>query len=280
MLKKRRDGRLIATIDPFMKIVPYIMETRAGSLNQMQVEVNIAEALKLVREHRSISLFHVVVAAVVRTISQRPAINRFVAGRRIYARNSIDIAFAVKKELTDSGQETVVKVSFSPTDTVFTVSEKIIAAVENAKTGAEKDDDALARIVTSTPRAVIRLFFHIIKFLEYHNALPSFIIKLDPFHSSIFISNLGSLGISSVNHHLYEWGTTSLFLAMGGVEWAAVAEADGKIQSIKVLPLCISCDDRICDGLYYSRSVRLLQKLLKNPSVLKTPPKTVEMDVN
>jgi pyruvate/2-oxoglutarate dehydrogenase complex dihydrolipoamide acyltransferase (E2) component len=279
MLKRRSDGRLIKSLGAFYKIIPYIIETRTSAMNQISIKVDIENTLEFLKKNKDISLFHTLLAAIVRTVSQRPAINRFVAGRRIYARNSIDIAFTVKKRLTDASPETVAKVSFLPSDTIYDVAKKVSENINMAKSDHVKSDDALAELLMKTPRFVARAIFYFLKLLEYYNALPKKIIELDPFHSSTFVSNLGSLGIGSVNHHLYEWGTISFFVTMGRTETIPVAKKDGTIATKRVMPLIISCDDRICDGLYYSRTLKLLEKLIQNPTLLENPPDVVIKDV-
>jgi pyruvate/2-oxoglutarate dehydrogenase complex dihydrolipoamide acyltransferase (E2) component len=248
-------------------------------MNQISVKIDLENTLAYLKKHKDISIFHILLAAIVRTISQRPSINRFVAGRRIYARNSIDISFTVKKQLTDDSDETVAKISFSPKDTLFDVASKIKENVSNAKGDFVKADDSLAEILMKTPRFVMRAIFSFLKILEYYNALPKRLIEIDPFHSSVFVSNLGSIGVSAVNHHLYEWGTTSLFVTMGRIETLPVAKINGEIKVIKVLPLIISCDDRICDGLYYGRSLKMLEKFIKKPALLENAPETVIEDI-
>ena len=221
MFGKRPDGRLIRTLDPLQMIMPYIMKTRTDSMNtyedtfpcepmDLYIKEKEAEGLK-------IGYMHILIAAVVRLIALRPQLNRFIMRNRIYARPKIWISFVVHPTLKDGSTETVIKLCFDGTETIIEIAEKINEAIrkETVLRKGENGTDKLARVLTCVPSFIIRFLVNTIMWMDRHNMLPMFILNLSPFHTSMFVTNLKSLGINHVHHHVYEFGTTGLFLAFG-----------------------------------------------------------------
>ncbi len=280
MFNKRSDGRLLKTLDPFSKIIPFMMETRSGSMNRIDLTIDIEKTYDFLSQNEDITLFHVVLASLVRTISQRPALNRFASGRRLYARNSIDLTFALKRKFADDGEETTVKIRFEPTDTVFDVAKRVDERVALLKDGLMEDDDKLIAFLTKLPRGLTRAVIDTLKWLEYHNMMPKAVIDLDPFHATAFVANHGSIGLTGLDHHLYDWGTNSIFVAMSGVINTPAINRDGSVERKRSVILSVSCDDRICDGYYYGKSAKILKNLIENPTKLAEKPETVVNDID
>ncbi len=281
----RYDGRLIRSLDAFYKFVPFIVKTRVDALVYFDDKLEIDNTEAYMRVHKAlrrnnISFLHVVIAAMVRTISQKPGLNRFVAGQRIYARNEILISLNVKKELKESSPETVVKMKFSPTDTIFDVIEKVNAAI-GANKGAEtaNDADKTTRLFMMCPRLIINFLVSMIKLCDYYGFMPKALNHVSPFHTSIYVTDLGSLGIQPVYHHLYNFGTTSAFIAFGKKQSERVIEKDHSIVEKRYIDLKVAIDERIADGLYYANAFKLFKKLVQNPDRLEIPPESVIEDV-
>jgi hypothetical protein len=217
----RYDGRLIRSLNPFYKIIPYIMKTRSDSQNFFddRFEINKTEAYLRARRNEGaegLSFLHVVIAAMVRTISQKPGINRFIAGQKIYARNEILISLALKKKLLEGSPETTIKLKFEPTDTLSDIASKINSAIEENKNAeASNGTDRTAHIIMLCPGFLVKFLVWFLRTLDYFGFMPRIINKVSPFHTSTFVTDLGSLGIQPVYHHLYEFGTTSVFVAFG-----------------------------------------------------------------
>lgn len=273
----RYDGRLLKKIDPFYKIVPYIMKTRVDSQVHFDNKVYLDKTTKFMRELRSkdikVSFLHIVIAAMVRTVSQKPRINRFVSGRKIYARNEIAISLAVKKDMNENTPETTVKVVFEPTDTIYDVVEKLNKSFEeNTVVDNDNETDKLAKAIMLVPGFLVKFFVGLMNFLDHRGLMPKLFNKLSPFHSSIFITDLGSLGIQPVYHHIYNFGTTSQFMAFGIKNIERKLDKDGNVTMRKYVDLKIVVDERICDGHYYATAFKLFKKLVENPYVLTTPP--------
>lgn len=282
----RYDGRLLRSLDPFYRITPYIMRTRADAQDYFADRIDVGRAEDWLRRkraegHRKLGFLALFVAALVRTISQRPRLNRFVAGRRIYARDEILISFAVKRRLHVDSPETAVKLRFLPTDTVYDVAAAIEAAVSASKDGeAANETDRTARVLMLLPGIVLRLAVWAFRVLDGFGLLPRAIHRASPFHTSAFVTDLGSLGIRPIYHHLYDFGTTSVFLAFGAREREWELDGDGKAVLRKYVGVKVVNDERICDGHYYAHAFKYFLGLFRNPELLERPPAAVVEDVD
>ena len=282
----RYDGRKLRTLDPFYKIIPYIMRSRIDAQNYFEEKIEISKTEDFIIKKRKetgekISFLHVVIAAMVRAISQKPGMNRFVAGQKIYARNEILISFVLKKEFNEESPETTLKVKFEPTDTFMDVVRKVNAAIEeNQGTDTKNDTDKLAKLIMAVPGQLVRFFVWIMRCLDYIGLMPKVINRLSPFHTSVFITNLGSIGIQPVYHHLYDFGTTSIFVAFGIKMKEKVIDSNNEIKTKKYVRLCIVSDERIADGHYFATAFKLYRNLIKNPEILDQPPEHVYEDID
>lgn len=277
MLKKRPDGRLVKTVPPIMKIMPYIMKTRTDSMNMYDdtfaceawdeyIKEKEAEGLKL-------SYMHIFIAGVVRMIAQRPQLNRFIMNGRVYTRKKIYVSFVVHPKLCDGDAETTIKLEFEGTETIQEIAEVINRRIKEETTDrqGENGTDKLAKVLTFVPAPLIRLVVNTLMWMDRHNLLPKAIIDLSPFHTSFFITNLKSLGINYIFHHTYEFGTTGLFFAIGKEQNHVELDKNGNLKNEKRMGWGLVSDERFCDGLYFALSLRLLRKYMKNPRLLETP---------
>jgi len=284
-LGDRHDGRLLRSLNPFYLITPYIMRTRVDAQDYFEDRIDVGPAEAWLREQRAagrdLGFLHVFVAAYVRTVSQRPRLNRFVAGQRIYARNEILISFALKKRLHEDSPETVVKLAFPPAATVYEVAAAIDAAVAANRNVEESNEaDRTAKLFMLMPGAVVRTLVWLLRVLDWYGWLPRAIHRASPFHTSAFVTDLGSLGIRPIYHHLYDFGTTSVFLAFGAKERERVLDDDGKVVERKYVGLKVVNDERICDGHYYASAFKLFARYFRRPELLEAPPDRVVEDVD
>jgi hypothetical protein len=281
----RYDGRLLRTIDPFFKLIPYIMNTRLDSQNLFEEKIDITNIEKFIKEQRiqgnkEISFLHILIAALVRTLAQKPGLNRFIAGQHIYARKDILVSLAVKKEMTEESPETTIKVKFEPTDTVYDVASKLNRLIaENKNIESNNDTDKMATLFMKCPRLILKFVVWLIKLLDYFGIMPKAIHKVSPFHTSVFVTDLGSLGIKSIYHHLYEFGTTSIFVSFGLKQREKVIDVNNQIVEKKYISVKIVSDERIVDGFYYARAFNLFNSLLKQPEKLLIPPENIVEDI-
>lgn len=262
------------------------MKTRVDAQDYFteRVEIDRAEAwLRSLRDRgrAGIGFLHLYIAALVRTMSQRPRLNRFVAGQRIYARDELTISLAIKKRLHEDSPETTVKLRFDPAATVFDVARILEEALSaNKKEENSNETDRTAALFMLIPGSILRFVLWGLRALDYLGRLPRPIREASPFHTSAFITDLGSLGIKPIYHHLYDFGTTSLFVAFGGKERENVLAADGRVVEKKFMTVKIVNDERICDGHYYASAFRYFLGLLREPEALERPPERVVEDVD
>ncbi|MBR5227262.1 MAG: 2-oxoglutarate dehydrogenase [Clostridia bacterium] len=280
MFKKRSDGRLIKSIYPLCKIMPYIMKTRNDSQVYYEDKICIEKVEEYIKKKREegvkISHMDVVVAAMSRVALERPGLNRFIMNNRIYARKNLTVSLALKKKLDDAGIETTVKFKIKPTDTILDIANQIHETVYANKTEKENNTDKLVDKIMSLPNFLIAGAVNFLMWMDKHNMLPKGIIELSPFHTSFFVTNMGSLGIDSIYHHIYNFGTTSVFLAMGMKK--EQLDVDSK-EPQKYISFKFVCDERICDGLYYARSFSAFRRYMLNPELLEVASINVKEDI-
>ncbi len=281
-----KEGRRIRGGIPMDAVSPFIMVNRSGAQNTFSATVDVAKCEELIRQKRaegmkSFGMIHIFMAAYVRVASQLPGINRFIRGQRVFARNSIEICMAIKKELKLNAPETVVKLYCQPTDTAVDIYEQLTRELEaNRAEGDQNNMDAFARILVSIPSVILKFVVWSLKFLDYFGLLPRVLTKLSPFHGSMFITNMGSLGIPPVFHHLYDFGNLPLFIAMGSKRTEYVLSKEGQVETHRVIDFNVTCDERICDGHYYATAFKKLKRYLEHPEQLFEAPETVVSDID
>ena len=279
----RLDGRLIRNIDPFTKMIPYIMSQRSDAQNfsRQVVETDGIDAyLKRKKaDGYSFTYLHLFIAVYVRVIALRPQLNRFIMNNRIYARNHVQISMAIKRSLKDDGEETTVKFTFTGKENIYDVAAIVERTLsENLAAGSENEADKIAKQIMSLPGPLIRLAVSLLKWLDRVNLLPQSIIDASPFHTSIFFTYLKSIRLDYIYHHLYDFGTTGAFAALGRVKKIPVVEGDQMVVR-NVCEVGYVMDERIADGLYFSNSFQLMKKLLAEPALLEERLESIVTDV-
>ena len=282
----RPEGRRLRTISPMTMVEPFIMPDRNDALNMFASTLDITACEAFLKEQKkagyiNMGMLHVFLAAYVRAVSQRPALNRFIAGQRIYARNNIEVVMTIKKELSLDSPDAVVKCYFEPTDTIYDVYEKFNKLIEeNANLESSNDMDKTAKILTYLPRFLLRFFVWVLRTLDYYGLMPKFFLKVSPFHGSFIITSMGSLGIPPIFHHIYNFGTLPIFLAYGAKYKKNEIEDDGEVVRRSYMDITVVTDERICDGFYYAGAFRMMTRFIKNPQALTTPPEKVVEDID
>ncbi len=281
--KSKKEGRRIRTLDPMHYIGPYLMTTRTGSSNYFAdtLDVEIAEEyIKQKREQglKDFSMMHLFLAAFVRVYSQHPEINRFIRGRRIYARNGIEFLITIKKEMKLNAADTVVKMRFEPTATAEDVYHTVNKVIEEAK-NESGDFDKTVGALCKLPRFVMRGVAGVLNILDFYGMMPKSLVDISPFHGTLVVTSLASLGIPPVFHHLYEFGNVPSFFAFGRRYIVYETQADGSVKKCKCMDYRITCDERIADGHAYSVAIRYMNSLMRKPALLDTPPEKVVEDI-
>jgi hypothetical protein len=271
----RPDGTPVSPLSPMRKLIPHLMPSRNGSAVYFEQHVDVTDTLTYIERRRAddpdLNLFQVVLTALVRTLARRPQMHRFVAGRRLYQRHVIELSFAVKKQMSDQGQLTVVKVAFDPQETLDGCAARIRAAVKEGKGQRATTSEREMSVVTRLPRAVLRVVMGAQRTLDYFNLLPASMVATDPMYASMFVANLGSIGLDAAFHHLYEYGTVPIFATVGRVRRTPAVTADGTVAARDVMVVRFTFDERIADGLYAARSLEIFKQLVEQPACLERP---------
>jgi pyruvate/2-oxoglutarate dehydrogenase complex dihydrolipoamide acyltransferase (E2) component len=218
------------------------------------------------------TMFHVIVAALVKTLTLRPKMNRFIANRNVYQRYNVSAAFVVKKQFSDDGAEGLAFVRSKESDTMDTIHQSIRDQVMSARSDKADSTSDSMDILTRMPRFLSRFLVDIIRLLDKHGKCPGFLIANDPYYSSVLLSNVGSIKLKCGYHHLTNWGTNSVFCLIGEKKKTPVFnQDDGTYTMRETVDLGLTIDERLADGYYYSKSIRLLKHLLEHPELLDRP---------
>jgi len=285
-LGDRKDGRRVRSLPPMSYVVPYIMQTRNDADNHFEDSFDVTETDALLRDlrkqgYKNMSLLHIILAAYVRTVAMRPGVNRFCSGQKIFHRDVIEVNMSVKKEMSLDAPDTVVKVRFEPTDTLIDVYEKFNKVVMDATAESSNTDfDKTAKALTKLPGLIFRAAISFLTFLDYYGWLPKALLDVSPFHGSMFITSMGSLGIAPIYHHLYNFGNLPVFISYGKKYHKNIMNKRGDIESRAFVDMKAVVDERICDGYYYASAFKLLKKMVVSPALLMTPPETVIEDID
>ncbi len=278
----RPDGRRIGDIDPIVKITPYLMPMRCDAMVFLQHKVDFEMLTRYIAEQsekgEKITYMQIIIAAFVRAISQHPEVNRYIMNKQYYSRNNCTVSFTLLKnpKNADDG-ETTVKIKFDPTDTLYDVRDRMNLAVdENRGVGHMNFDDKLVKVVFSIP-LLPQIIVGLVRLLDRYGLCPGALLDSLPFHTSMFITNNASIGLHHVNHHIYNFGSTSMFFGMGTVEKIAVVEK-GQARMKRYLPIGITVDERITSGAHFARFFTTMNRLLNDPAALETPPEKVLFD--
>lgn len=279
----RPDGRRVKNIDPILRLTPYVMTRRSDSqvFTTQYIDADILSNYinEKRQEGKKVSHMAIIIAAWLRTVCEMPMLNRFVVGSQIFARNELALSFVtIKGRGGDQIREAVCKLYFDPTNTVFEVAEKIENAIQKCRASTSNSVvNRLADALLSTP-AVTGLLVGLLKLLDRFGLMPKAIIDASPFHTSMFISNMASLKMNSIYHHIYDFGTTSIFFGLGRTTYRIVSDANGKIKTKKVFPIGCVVDERIMGGAQYGVAFSALNHYFRHPELLEQRPERVLSD--
>ena len=280
----RPDGTFIKNLSNTRRIMPFLMHGRTESTVYYEQHIEVEKAWKFVEEFHSktglkASILHLIIWRTAQVLDQRPGLNRFVAGRRIYQRDGIWISFSMKKELNDEAPLVVVKRKIDPSwnfeETVRHIQGGISKGREGTKSTSDKEMDLAFRL----PLFMVSFFTWLLKILNHFGWLPGALIKADELYGSLFIANLGSIGLQPAYHHLYEWGDIPIFMALGTNEPRMTLDDRGRPAVKDMMTIKYSFDERINDGFYSIQALELLKKLVEDPeAVIEKEPENLTPD--
>lgn len=277
LLWSRRDGTLLRDIDSMHYIMPLIMPNRCDNEAFISERIDLTNAERyLARKNAEdpvykYTIFHVIVAAVLKTITLRPQLNRFYANYNLYQRNEVSAAFTIKKIFTDEGDEALAFIHSKPTDTIDSIHDEIYRQVSHVR-GEGKDPSTESMDTLQKLPLILKKALGVgVRFLDNRGWMPQSMIATDPFRASVVLANLGSIKLRSGYHHLTNWGTTSVFCTVGEMKKRPFFDEEGNVDVRMSIDIGLTVDERITDGFYCSRAVRLLKILLENPELLEHP---------
>ncbi len=270
----RADGKRIKNADPMYTVAAYIMDKRVDSMNMITIDIPVEPIKEYLNEKRKqgITMSHmgVVLAAYIRTVKEFPELNRFVVNKKIYQRNELAVGMVVLKP-GEMGHGTMSKMYFNENNTIFEVNDIIDKYVtENREAPENNGTEKIIKFLLSVP-GVLPVGVGLFKWMDKHGLLPKAIIDMSPFHMSCGITNLASIRTNHIYHHCYEFGTTSVFMAMGNTREVPKRKGD-EIVFEKCMPIGVTMDERIASGSYFALAFRKMRAYLRNPELLEVPP--------
>ena len=282
--KKVKEGRYLKSLSPMSKVAPYIMVTRNDALNYIEDSFDCENAEDYIFRKRSeglkgFGMMHLLVAAYIRTVSQRPGINRFIRGQKIYARNCIEIMITIKREMKLNSPDTVLKMVFKPDATADDVYNTMTEMINNAR-NTDSDFDDTAKILNYIPGVFLKFAVWFLNLLDYFGLLPRKLTLLSPFHGSFAITSMASLGIPPIYHHLYNFGNIPVFISFGPKKSVNELHLDGTVKVKRLVDYKCVTDERICDGFYFASALKYMRELYLHPEALDNPPEKIVEDVD
>jgi len=263
---KRKDAVMVRDPDPFHSIIPYIMPKRTEAEVSSRLEFDITKLMAFIREHNEkegteYKLFHCICTAVARMIYHRPKLNIFISGRKYWMRNDITLSFVAKQRFEDEAVETLLTLKIDKDMNLDSISRIIIGDVNKARSSGSNSLDKTMEFVGNLPRFVLEILFWVLAKLEYHGIFPESLKEGDPNYTTCLLANLGSIRADSCYHHLSNYGTNSLMVTIGTIKHDDTTGKD-------TLDVTATLDERIADGFYFAKSLRLVRYLFDNPEKL------------
>ena len=270
----RNDGKRIKYEDVMMKMTPHFMKTRNDANNQNMHPVRVEDVDAWIKEKSEkegivFNYMHVVMATVVRLFAIRQRLNRFVVRGAVYQRNAITISLTVKRSLRDEGPESTLKVDFTGEETIYEVKEKIDKAISDSIT-ADNSTQQVIQKLSFLPNWLLRGAVNFLRFLDALGMLPKALINASPFHTSCYVTYLKSIKCDAIIHHIYNFGTTGIFVAIGKEKYVPVVDFE-ELKVGKVMNLGLNMDERFCDGFYFAKSLRVWNDMFHNLHELEKP---------
>lgn len=282
----RKEGRLLRSLPGFSKFIPYIMPQRNDRYLHYEESFEVTSLDRMLRKlrvegYKGIGILHFLIAAYIRGLSRMPGVNRFIAGRRIYARDNIEVVMTVKRALSIDATETTIKVVFEPTDTILDVYRKMNEKIDEIKSSEENNGtEDVADTIARLPRFLIRFALTVLRVMDYFGWIPKSLLDVSPFHGSMIITDLGSLRIGPIYHHIYNFGTLPCFIAFGAKRHAYELNRRGEMVDKKYVDCKFVLDEGIVDGHYWAQFLLAYRYMFEHPEILLSPPSKVVEDVS
>lgn len=268
----RKDATLIRDIDPMHYCMPLMHPNRCNNEAYLTMDVELDKLERFIRERNAgraeedkYTMFGIIIAGILKTIYNRPQLNRFIANDSIFQRNKLTAAFLVKQSFSDDSPETLAQIEAFGKDTLASIQKKVNEQINFCRTHDDETSESMG-IIKKLP------FKHwvgrIARWADRHGFMPQSIIATDPYQCTVLLSNLGSIGLGVGYHHLMDWGTNSIFVVVGKKSYKAHYDRNGNVTTKRVVNLSFTIDERISDGFYFGKSLRMLKKYIENPETM------------
>lgn len=271
----RKDACLVRDGDAYHALLPHLMPHRADAECYLHKELDVTKLLEWLQQRNEQSeykttIFHAFIYMIAKVITERPLLNRYICGRKFYQRNGISLSFVVKKQMSDTGEETLMIMHPTDSYTLKEVSRKILGDVHEMRTTSEKDDaETVFAVLQRLPRPIMMFTMWMLRVLDFYGLLPAYLEGVDPNHTTVLLSNLGSVKCDAIYHHLNNFGTNSLMITIGEIRREYKLSPDGTVREVSILPVGMTVDERIADGFYFAKSIRLLDYLVEHPELME-----------
>ena len=274
----RRDGRWVKA-PGLQTVMAYLMPKRTDCEVYLNDKLDATELLQYLEQKNAqhpefkTTVFHCMIMSMARMVRERPKMNRFIQGYRMYERDEISISFVVKRRFSDGGEESLMVLVPKDDDTLDTVSRKIVGDVKETRRSETSTGgvDALLDGFAKLPRPILMLAIRIIRYLDFWGINPKVLTQGDPNYTTILCSNLGSIKAPAVYHHLNNYGTNSVMVTVGTLHKEEMVMPDGTKAIRDVIDFGATLDERIADGFYFARSLRLMKHIFAHPELLDQP---------
>ena len=270
----RFDGYWVRDVDALHAIMPYVYNRRTQSEVYVLQEFDVTKLLKYIEKQNKLhpeyktTVFHALLYGMGKIVYHRPLLNRFIAAGRTYQRHDIHLSFIVKKEFSDHSEEAMLKEKVMPDWTMNSLSQYIYSKVHEAKEGKENVTEDVMDSLAKLPRPLLSVIAWVIKKMDTYGKLPRSIWEGDINYGTVLLTNLGSIKGPAVYHHLSEYGTASIIAAIGTMRKKPIYDDKGQLKELRdVVDIGVTIDERIADGFYFSKSLRLLDKMLDKPEL-------------
>lgn len=274
-MKNRRDGNLVKDLDGMHVLMPYLKPNRCDSDVYINYKFNVTNLIKYVEKKKKenpdvkLTYFHVFVTAIGKVVYNRPLLNRFVVNKRYYDRNEVSVSFVAKTEFNDESQELMSTVIVEENDTLDSIRDKITKKVTKVRNNNNNSTDKAIELVGKLPKLIRDIVMKIFMSLDKHDLLPQSMCEDNLYYSTVLVSNLGSIDCGAIYHHLTDFGTNSIVITIGDIHKEKIINKDGKEEIRDICEFGVCLDERIADGFYFIKSVKLLEEIFNNPKLLE-----------
>ncbi len=270
----RYDAYRIRDIDGVHFYMAYLMPKRTDAEVYINEKIDVTELLEYIKEknatgERKVTMFHCMIAAVARTIKMRPLLNRYISGKRYYMRHDISMGFTIKKKFADHAEESLMIYRPKDEENLCAITDRLTPKVQEAKDEKKSQSvDDILNIVKKLPKPIMTLFMAFMNFVDVHGWMPKSFSSVDTNYCTVLLSNLGSIKCDAVYHHLNNMGTNGIVITIGEIHKEILLDENENPVIRDVMNIGVTLDERIADGFYFARSLKLIKYLFKNPALL------------